>query len=238
MVLIAIAHIFVSCTTQLVVGMKVKLVVTGATGMVGEGVLHECLLSDDVAEVLVVNRKPCGIQHPKLKEIVHKNFYDLAPIQDQLKGYDGCLFCLGTTSVGKGETEFTKITYTLTMHFAQTLVAQNSNMVFCYISGAGTNVNGRAMWARVKGKTENDLAALPFRAVYNFRPGMLRPTKGMKNTLSYYKYITWIYPVLRAAVPRFVSTLAELGQAMIKAVTKGYEKQVLEVKDIVALARQ
>ena len=208
--------------------------------MVGEGVLNECLLSDEVSEILVVNRKPCGVVHPKLKEIIHKDFYDLSAIKSELKGYDGCLFCLGTTSVGKGEAEFMKVTYTLTMHFAQTLAEQNDNMTFCYISGAGTDSSekGRAMWARVKGKTENDLAKLPFKAVYLFRPGMLRPTKGMKNTLSYYKYITWIYPVLRATVPRFVSTLAELGQAMLKAVTKGYEKNILEVKDIVALAKR
>ncbi len=220
--------------------MKVKLIITGATGMVGEGVLHECLLSDDIMEVLVVNRKPCGVSHPKLKEIVHKNFYDLTPIKEQLQGYDGCLFCLGTTSVGKSETEFTKITYTLTMHFAETLAEVNRDMTFCYISGAGTDSTekGRAMWARVKGKTENDLMKLPFKAVYVFRPGMLRPTKGMKNTLSYYKYITWIYPVLRATLPRFVSTLAELGQAMLKAVTQGYEKNILEVKDIIALAKR
>lgn len=220
--------------------MSVKLVITGVTGMVGEGVLHECLLSDEVSEILVINRKPCGISNPKLKEIIHKDFYNLSPVKEQLKGYDGCLFCLGTTSVGKGEAEFSKITYTLTMHFAQTLVEQNSNMTFCYISGAGTDSSekGKTMWARVKGKTENDLSKLPFKAVYLFRPGMLRPTKGMKNTLSYYKYISWMYPLLRATFPRFVSTLAELGQAMLKAVTQGYEKNILEVKDIVALAKR
>jgi uncharacterized protein YbjT (DUF2867 family) len=220
--------------------MSVKIIITGVTGMVGEGVLHECLLSDEVSEILVVNRKPYGINHPKIKELIHKNFYDLSTIKEQLKGYNGCLFCLGTTSVGKDELEFTKITYTLTMHFAQTLAEQNNNMTFCYISGAGTDSTekGRSMWARVKGKTENDLGKLPFKAVYLFRPGMLRPTKGMKNTLSYYKYITWIYPVLRAILPRFVSTLAELGQAMLKTVTQGYEKNILEVKDIVSLAKR
>lgn len=220
--------------------MSVKLVITGVTGMVGEGVLHECLLSDEVSEVLVINRKPCGINNPKLKEVIHKDFYNLSPVKEQLKGYDGCLFCLGTTSIGKSEAEFAKITYTLTMHFAQTLAEQNSDMTFCYISGAGTDTSekGKTMWARVKGKTENDLSKLPFKAVYLFRPGMLRPTKGMKNTLSYYKYVTWMYPLLRAVFPRFVSTLAELGQAMLKAVTQGYEKNILEVKDIVALAKR
>jgi uncharacterized protein YbjT (DUF2867 family) len=220
--------------------MKIKAIITGVTGMVGEGVLHVCLQHDDVESVFVVGRKPCNITHPKLKEIIHADFYDLSAITEQLKGYDACFFCLGVSSVGMKEAEFYKPTYTLTMHFAETVSKQNNSIIFCYVSGAGTDSTekGRQMWARVKGKTENDLMKLPFKKVYNFRPGYMQPTKGLKNTLSFYKYMSWIYPALRAAFPKHVSTLKELGLAMINAVTKGYPKSILEVKDIVALAKE
>ncbi len=220
--------------------MNNKFILTGATGMVGEGVLHECLQHPDVVEILVINRKPCGVTHLKLKEIIHQDFFDLSPVEDQLKGYDACLFCLGVSSVRMKEHAYTKMTYTLTLHVAETLVRHNPGMTFCYISGAGTNntEKGGQMWARVKGKTENDLAKLPFRAVYNFRPGILRPTKGLKNTLSFYKYITWMYPFLRAVFPRMASTLTELGLAMIEVAVRGYEKQIIQVKDIHILAKK
>lgn len=208
--------------------------------MVGEGVMHECLLHDDVEEVLVVGRKSCGVSHPKLKEIVHGNFFDIAPIRDRLTGYHACYFCLGVTSLGKKEEEYTKLTYTLTTHVAQILAAQNPGMVFCYVSGAGTDSTekGRVMWARVKGKTENDLMKLPFKRAYNFRPGFMLPTKGLKNALSGYKYVNWMYPFFRAVMPKYFCTLKEVGLAMINATTKGFEKQVLEVRDIVTLARR
>ena len=220
--------------------MKQKIILTGATGMVGEGVLHECLQHDEAEQVLVIGRKPCGITHPKLKEIVHTNLYDLSPIQDQLKGYNSCLFCLGTTSVGKKEPEYYKITYELTMSFANTLNKQNAGIVFCYISGAGTDSTekGRLMWARVKGKTENDLVKLFGRNAYNFRPGIIQPTKGLKNTLSFYKYLGWLIPVIRLVSSKSIVTLKELGLAMINAGIKGYEKQVLEIRDILALAKK
>lgn len=220
--------------------MKIKVIITGATGMVGEGVLHECLQHDAIEEVLVVNRRPCGITHLKLKELIHNDFYDLTSIAHLLKGYDACLFCLGVSSIGMKEAEFYKPTYTLTMHFAETVSRQNKQMTFCYISGAGTDSTekGRQMWARVKGKTENDLMKLPFKKVYNFRPGYMQPTKGLHNTLSYYKYMSWLYPILRAVFPKYVSTLKELGLAMINASIKGYNKSILEVKDIVALAKE
>src|SRR5262245_52821814 len=139
--------------------MKTKAIITGVTGMVGEGVLLECFQHNNVDTVLVLGRKPCGIAHPKLKEIVHGNLYDLSPIASQLAGFNACFFCLGTTSVGKSETEYYNVTYTLTMHVAETLSKLNPDMVFCYISGAGTDSTekGNLMWARVKGKTENDL---------------------------------------------------------------------------------
>ena len=220
--------------------MKIKAILTGATGMVGEGVLHECLQHEDVEQVVVVGRKSCGITHPKLKEIIHQDFYDLSAIENQLAGYNACFFCLGVSSVGMKEADFYKPTYTLTMNFATTLSKLNSDMKFCYISGAGTDSSekGRTMWARVKGKTENDLMKLPFKKVYNFRPGIIKPTKGLKNTLSFYKYLGWLMPVIKLVSPNFISSLKELGIAMINAVTKGYEKQILEVKDIVALSKK
>ncbi len=208
--------------------------------MVGEGVLEECLQHPSVSKVLVVGRRPCGVNHPKLSEIVHKDFYDLIPIESQLKGYDGCLFCLGTTSIGKKEPEFYKQTYTLTMHFATIVSRQNQQMTFCYISGAGTDSTekGNRMWARVKGKTENDLKKLPFKSVYNFRPGVMEPAKGAKNVLSGYKYVGWLMPVLRVLFKNFVCTLREVGIAMINAVIKGYEKDTIEVQDIKELAKR
>ena len=219
---------------------KIKVIVTGATGMVGEGVMHECLLNPQIEQVLIVNRKPSGFTHPKLKEIIHADFFDLSPIEDQLAGYDACYFCLGVSSVGMKEPEYYKLTYTLTMNFAETLVKQDADMEFCYISGANTDSteNGSSMWARVKGKTENDLLKLPFKAVYNFRPGGMKPTKGLKNTLPYYKYFIWLFPIMRRFFPKTVSTLAELGQAMINSTLIGYDKHVLEVLDIVKLAHE
>ena len=217
-----------------------KAIVTGATGMVGEGVLHECLLHPQLEAVLVINRKPCGVSHPKLKEIIHSDFFDLSAIESQLKGYNACFFCAGVSSIGMKEPEYYNLTYTLTMNVAQTLSKLNPDMTFCYVSGGGTDSTekGRQMWARVKGKTENDLMKLPFKQVFTFRPGFMYPTKGLKNVLPFYKYINWMYPFFRRVLPQYVSTLAELGQAMINAATFGYEKQILEVKDIVELAKK
>ena len=214
--------------------MKIKAILTGATGMVGEGVLHECLQHNDVEHVLVIGRKPCGVSHPKLKEIIHSDFYDLSAIENQLINYNACFFCLGVSSVGMNEAEYYKLTYTLTMNFAQILARLNPSMTFCYISGAGTDSTekGKMMWARVKGKTENDLIKLPFRKVYNFRPGVLQPTKGLKNTLGFYKYLGWIIPVIKLFAPNSISTLKELGLAMINVTSKVYGKNIIEVKDI------
>ena len=155
--------------------MKIKTIITGSTGMVGEGVLHECLQHPDVESVLVINRKPCGIIHDKLKEIILKDFFDLSQIENQLSGYNTCYFCAGVSSVGKKEDEYKRITYDLTMNFAKTLLRLNPEMVFTYVSGVGTDntEKGRSMWGRVKGKTENDLLKLPFKAAYMFRPGYI-----------------------------------------------------------------
>jgi uncharacterized protein YbjT (DUF2867 family) len=219
--------------------MRIKAIITGATGMVGEGVLHECLQHEAVEQVLVINRKPCGVSHPKLKEIIHTNFHDLSPIKDQLQPYNACYFCLGVSSIGMKEAAYHHITYALTLHVASTLAELNPDMTFCYVSGAGTDSSehGRTMWARVKGQTENDLLRLPFKQAYMFRPGFMQPTKGLKNALPMYKALSWMYPVWRALFPRYVTTLKEVGLAMINCVTKGYDKQILEVPDIVQLAR-
>jgi hypothetical protein len=219
--------------------MKIRAVITGATGMVGEGVLHECLQQPAVERVLVINRKLGGVVHPKLKEILHANFFDLSPIESELTNYNACFFCLGVSSVGMKEPEYHHLTYELTMHVAQTLSRLNPDMTFCYVSGAGTDSTeqGKSMWARVKGKTENHLMRLPFKKAYMFRPGYIHPTKGLKNTLKWYGFLGWLYPVLRLVFTRYVSTLREVGRAMIHAVTKGYDKSVLEVNDIVRLAK-
>lgn len=217
-----------------------KVIITGATGMVGEGVLHECLINPAVTEVLLLTRKSYGLAHPKLKEIVHADFHNISSVAEQLKGYDACFFCAGVSSVGKKEEEFYHLTYTLTMHVAAVLAKQNPNMTFCYVSGAGTDSSekGRMMWARVKGKTENDLTKLPFAQVYNFRPGFIIAGKGMKNTLPYYKYFAWLVPVIKTLAPNMIVRLSDIGLAMINAVTKGYKKSILEVKDIKELAVQ
>lgn len=218
--------------------MKIKAIVTGATGMIGEGVLHECLLSPEVESVLIINRRPSGIAHPKLKEIVHKDFFSFSGLEDQLKGYNACFFCLGVSSIGMKEPEYFKLTHTLTMSLATVLSKLNPDMTFCYVSGSGTDSSekGRSMWARVKGKTENDLMKLPFRQVYAFRSGFMKTTPGLKNTLAGYKYVAWLYPVAKIVAPNFVSTLKKVGIAMINTVNKGYNKKILEVKDIKALA--
>lgn len=218
--------------------MKIKVIITGVTGMVGEGVLAEALDHPEVERVLVINRRPCGVSHPKLSEMIHKDFLDLTPVSDKLSGFNACFFCLGVSSVGMKKDEYYTATYTLTMHMAEILAKQDPKMTFCYISGAGTDgtEKGRISWARVKGKVENDLMKLPFRKVYNFRPGMLIPSPGMKNVHRYYKRFSFLIPVLKTLTPNMVSTLKELGLAMINSVLKGYEKQVLEVKDIKILA--
>jgi hypothetical protein len=219
--------------------MKITAIITGSTGMVGEGVLHECLNHADVEKVLVVNRKPCGVTHPKLQEVIHADFQNLAPIETKLAGYNTCFFCLGVSSVGLKEPEYHRLTYDLTMHFAKTLLRENSSMTFCYVSGAGTDSTEKgSMWARVKGKTENHLLQLPFKNAYMFRPGFMQPTPGLNNTLSFYRYVSWMFPVLRLLFSSYVSTLQELGLAMINAARLGSDKKVLEVKDIVALAKR
>ena len=218
--------------------MKINALITGATGMVGEGVLLQCLEDPNVENILVLTRKPTGRVHPKLKEIVHQNFFDLTPVADQLAGYNACYFCLGVSSLGMKEEEYTRLTYTLTMHVASILADRNPEMVFCYVSGAGTDSSekGKLMWARVKGKTENDLMKLPFRKVYAFRPGAMIATPGQKNILTAYKYFSWMFPILKLLFPNSICTLEQVAQAMIAVTVTGYEKQHIEVKDIKCIA--
>lgn len=213
---------------------QLKILVTGASGMVGEGVLLECLQDEAISEVLVVGRKHCGIMHPKLKEILHADFFDLRPVQEELTGCDACFFCLGVSSVGMKEPEYTRLTYTLTLHMAEMLAAQNPGMTFIYVSGAGTDSSekGRSMWARVKGKTENALQKLPFGHVYAFRPGFMKASPGQKNTLKAYKYLGWLYPVLKRIFPSGTSTLAQVGKAMIHLAKNPSDTKIWEVRDI------
>ncbi len=217
---------------------KLRILLTGASGMVGEGVLLECLQNDAVGEVVVLGRRPCGHQHPRLREILHADFLNLAPIADQLTGFDACFFCLGTSAIGLTEAEYTRVTHALTLHVADTLVARNPQMTFCYVSGAGTDSSekGRQMWARVKGRTENDLRKRSFRRVVAFRPGAIKPLPGQQNVLKLYKRLGWLYPLFRTIAPGSAGTVSEIGRAMIHVARTGTPKLVLEVKDIRALA--
>lgn len=206
--------------------------------MVGEGVLLECLNDANVEQILVINRKPGGVSHPKLHEIVHTDFFKLGPIEKQLSGYNACFFCLGISSVGISKEQYRHITYDLTLNVAQLLAKLNPDMAFCYVTGAGTDSTeqGRIAWARVKGATENALMRL-FKHAYMFRPGFMKATPGQKNIKSYYKFFLWLYPIGRILYPAGFCTLQQVGQAMINVVNQGYPKQILEVKDIVTLAK-
>jgi len=217
---------------------QIKIIITGTTGMVGEGVSLECLSSPLVSEVLSVSRKPTGRSHPKLKEYIVPEFLDLKDGDSRLTGYDACFFCAGVTSIGKSEAEYTRITYDTTIHFAQILTAQNPHMTFIYVSGAGTDSSekGRSMWARVKGRTENKLMTLPFGKVHNFRPGFMKHIPGQKYLLPAYKYVGWLYPVVKVAFPNSASTLSQVAQAMIQCATTDVDKTILEVRDINGLA--
>lgn len=220
--------------------MKLKPIIFGATGMVGEGVLLTSLRDPDVESILVVGRKPCGITHAKLTEIIHGDIGDLSSVELRLSGSNACFFCLGVSSVGMNEADYTRITYNLTMHVASTLSRLNPLMTFCYISGTGTDSTerGSSMWARIKGKTENNLLRLPFKAVYLFRPGLMKPVAGQKNVPWFLRLLAIPFPLWRLIAAGFVCTLHDLAHAMINASLNGYEKSVLENRDITTLARE
>jgi len=218
-----------------------KVIVFGATGMVGQGVLLECLADPGVGSILVVGRTASGTQHPKVTEVVHPNLMDYSPIVDALRGYDACFFCLGVSSSGMTEEQYYRVTYDLTMAAAGVLAAVNPSMTFCYVSGAGTDSTeqGRTMWARVKGKTENALLRLPFKAAFMFRPGYIQPLKGVKSkTVLYrvlYSVVGPLYPLWKLLFPNEVTTTENVGKAMLRIAERGFPRPYLENRDINAL---
>jgi uncharacterized protein YbjT (DUF2867 family) len=215
-----------------------KVILFGATGMVGQGVLRECLLDPDVTDVLAVGRSTTGRQHPKLREIVHSDFLDFSAIEKELSGYDACFFCLGITSLGMSEERYRHVTYDITLAVARTLVRLNPDMTFVYVTGASTDSSeqGRVMWARIKGKTENDLMKLPFKAAYMFRPGAIQPLHGIRSKTAWYQAIyTVAAPLLtflHRVAPKYVTTTEQLGRAMLGVAKRGYPKPILENEDI------
>jgi len=215
--------------------MALKIIITGATGFVGEGVLLTCLQHTAVSEILMINRKHFDLQHPKLTELIVPDFFRMDSYTEHLKGYDACFYCAGISSVGMNEEAYSKITYDTTIAVADALLRVNKELIFCFVSGSHTDSSeqGRVMWARVKGKTENALMKLPFRNEYNFRPGGMIPVAGQRNVGKGYRIVVQILAWL---VPKKVSTLKEVGLAMIYAVLTGYHKQILEVRDIKDLA--
>jgi uncharacterized protein YbjT (DUF2867 family) len=215
-----------------------KVVIFGATGMVGQGVLRECLLDPDVESVLAVVRNASVPQHDKLREIVHQDVCDLAAIEDSLSGYDACFFCLGVSSVGMKEETYRRVTYDLTVSVARTLANLNSTMTFIYVSGAGTDSTerGRSMWGRVKGKTENAILQMRFKAVYLFRPAYIQPLYGARAKTAwygaFYAVVRPFYPLLKTLFPNYVTTTECVGRAMLNVTKRGFPNPVLENRDI------
>nr|WP_307728008.1 NAD(P)H-binding protein [Massilia terrae] len=215
----------------------------GATGMVGQGVLRECLAAPDVAMVKTIGRTPTGQRNLKLRELVHADMWDYDTIDEELTGFDACFFCIGSSSAGMDEKKYTRLTYDLTLAAARKLAGLNPEMVFIYVSGFGADSTekSRVMWERVRGKTENALRALRFKSVYIFRPGMIQPLDGIKSkTASYRIFYTLtkpILPLLRKALPNLILTTVQVGQAMLNAVRRGAPMPVLESPDIVELSR-
>jgi uncharacterized protein YbjT (DUF2867 family) len=214
-----------------------KVIVTGATGMVGEGVLLECLANPAVDQVLSVARRSCGHTHPRLEECLVADFRELGAVESRLAGYDACFYCAGVSSVGMSEADYTVATYDTPVAFATTLARLNPEMVLTYVSGARTDgtEQGKVMWARVKGKAENALMRLGLRGVYNFRPGLMKPVAGQKNLKRSYRVMLPLLPVAGLFLPTL--TLNDVGKAMIRCVQVGAPKHVLEVADIAALAK-
>jgi len=214
-----------------------KIILFGATGWVGQGVLRECLRDPEVERVLVIGRSSIGIQNEKVREIVYRDFLNFSSIEDQLRGYDACFFCLGVSSVGMAEQDYTRVTYDFTMAAAQVLAKQNPGMTFIYVSGTGTDSSehGRLMWARVKGKTENALFKLPLKA-YMFRPGYIQPLHGIKSKPKLYQMLFSVvgvfYPLLLRIFPKYVTTSEQVGRAMISVAKRGAAKRLLENDDI------
>ena len=219
-----------------------NVLIFGASGMVGQGVLRECLLAVDVALVQGVGRSLTGQSHAKLRELIHGNMYDYASIESQLQGFDACFFCLGVSSVGMSEPDYTRVTFDLTLAAATTLARLNPQMTFIYVSGTGTDSTeqGKSMWGRVKGRTENALQRLPFKGVYLFRPGVIQPMYGVRSKTKLYQTLyTILSPLLstlRALMPRWILTTESIGRAMLAVARRGAGKQVLEPPDIYAVS--
>jgi uncharacterized protein YbjT (DUF2867 family) len=218
-----------------------NVILFGATGMVGQGVLRECLLDPCVELVVSIGRSTTGVSHPRLREIVHADLTNYAPIESQLSGFDACFFCLGISSAGMNEEEYSWVTYDITLRAAETLSRLNPGMTFVYVSGQGTDSSehGRTMWARVKGRTENALLRLPFKAEFMFRPGIIVPRFGARSRTALYRIpyalTRPLLPFLLRAFPNQVLTTDEIGQAMLIAARRGAPKPILETADIRAL---
>lgn len=215
-----------------------KIILFGATGMVGQGVLRECLLDPEVEVVLSIVRAPTGRVEPKLRELVHKDFFDFSAIESDLAGYDACFFCLGVSSAGVKEADYRHVTYDITLAAARVLARLNPNMTFIYVSGTGTDSSekGSSMWARVKGKTENDLLRLTFKAAYMFRPGAIVPLHGARSKTKFvqalYTVTKPVLPILYALFPKYVTSTEQVGRAMLKVAKQGAPKSILETSDI------
>ncbi len=215
-----------------------KVIVFGSTGMVGQGVLIECLRDPDVTQVLTVGRSVTGQQNPKLREITHSDFLDFSAIEKDLTGYDACFFCLGVSSIGMDEARYRHLTYDITLAAARALARLNPGMTFTYVTGAGADgtEQGRVMWARVKGKTETDLLRLPFKAAYMFRPGAIQPLHGVRSKTAWvhglYVATAPLLSFLHRIAPNHVTTTEEVGRAMLGVAKRGYPKPVLEMEDI------
>jgi uncharacterized protein YbjT (DUF2867 family) len=216
----------------------VKVILFGASGMIGQGVLRECLLAPDVESVLAVVRAPTGQRHDKLREIVHRDFTDFAAIEPELSGLDACFFCLGVSSAGMSESQYRRVTYDFTLAAARALAPKNPDLTFVYVSGQGTNTSGRAMWARVKGETEDALLAMPFRA-YTLRPGFIQPLHGARSRTRVYRLVYLVaaplMPLARRLFPSHVTTTEQIGRAMLRLARRGTPDRVLETPAINAL---
>jgi uncharacterized protein YbjT (DUF2867 family) len=218
-----------------------KVILFGATGMVGQGVLRECLRDAEVESVLAVGRSPTGQSNARLHEILHDNFVDFSAIESQMTGFDACFFCLGVSSVGMDEERYRHLTYDVTMAAATTLAKLNPGMVFVYVTGRGTDSTeqGRLMWARVKGKTENDLLRLPFKAAFMFRPAGIQPLHGIRSKTAWvqaiYVVAAPLLTLLHRVAPSYMTTTEQVGRAMIRVARDGYPRPVLESEDINAL---
>jgi len=220
-----------------------KVIITGASGMVGRGVLLECLDHDSIGEVLSIGRSKIGMEHPKLKEIIIGDFSNFDSYEDKLGSYDACFYCLGISAAGLNEEKYKLITYDYTMALAKTLYKLNPNLTFTYVSGQGTDSSekGRTMWARVKGKTENDILRMGFKQAYAFRPGAIIPLRGIKSkTKSYqfmYDYFMWLVKGIKLMAPNSVVNTTQIGIAMINTMLFAYDKKVINPKDIIILAK-